>query len=171
MTGTELERWVKLDRLPSAITIEANDAERAALARRFSVPAITRLCATVTLAREGDAIEARGRLEASLIQLCAVSGERFDNALSEPLAIRFVPALAEASEDEALEFAAGEPDEIEYQGAAFDLGEAVAQSFGLALDPYATGPAADRARQEAGITGDDAPAGPFAALAALRPSN
>ena len=54
-------------------------------------------------------------------------------------------------------------------GTAFDLGEAVAQSFGLAIDPYAAGPEADSVRREAGIVDEDAPSGPFAALAALKP--
>ena len=51
---------------------------------------------------------------------------------------------------------------------AADLGEAVAQSFGLALDPYATGPDAETTRRDAGIVAESAPSGPFAALAALK---
>ncbi|QYU69205.1 hypothetical protein J4558_03410 [Leptolyngbya sp. 15MV] len=51
----------------------------------------------------------------------------------------------------------------------FDLGEAVAQSLGLAIDPYAVGPEAEAARREAGIASDDVPSGPLAeALRALR---
>ena len=171
MSAGEFERMVKLDRLPPELTIEADAAERAALARRFGLPAIDSLGATVALSQAGDAIDARGRMTAAFAQRCAISDEPFANTLEEPLAIRFVPALAEAGEDEELEFASEEPDEIEYQGAAFDLGEAVAQSFGLALDPYATGPGADAARRAAGLTDESAPTGPFAALAALRPKD
>jgi hypothetical protein len=81
-----------------------------------------------------------------------------------------VPALEEHGEDEEIEFASDAPDEIAYDGAAFDLGEALAQSFGLALDPYAVGPDAEAARREAGLVGEDGRSGPFAALAALRKS-
>lgn len=170
MSGPEFERIVKLDRLPAGpLTIQADGAECEALARRFGLPAIGSLTATVTLAQNGDAVEARGRLQARFDQRCAISDEPFANRLDEPLAIRFVRALAPGSEDEAIEFANEDADEIEYDGAAFDLGEAVAQSFGLALDPYACGPEAEAARRAGGIVDEDAPSGPFAALAALKP--
>lgn len=171
MSGGEFERIVKLDRLPPALTIEADETERAALAKRFGLPSIARLRARVDLVQNGAAIDAAGALEARFQQRCAIADEPFANQLSEPLAIRFVPALAKASEEEEQEFAPDEPDEIVYHGAAFDLGEAVAESFGLALDPYATGPDAEAARKEAGIVDDDAPSGPFAALAALKSSS
>ncbi len=51
----------------------------------------------------------------------------------------------------------------------FDLGEAVAQSLALAIDPYAVGPSAEQARKDAGL-GDEAASGPFAALAGLKKS-
>lgn len=169
MSQGEFERVVKLDRLPCELAIEADAAERAALARRFGLPAVHALKAAVSLAHRGDVIEARGRIEARFDQLCAIAEEPFANSIDEPLAIRFVRTIAPGSEDEAVEFASEEPDEIEYDGAAFDLGEAVAQSFGLALDPYASGPKAEAVRREAGILDEDTPSGPFAALAALKP--
>lgn len=169
MTGGEFERLVKLDRLPAGpLTIVASEAERAALARRFSLPSLASLGATVTLTPRGEAIEARGRLEAAFEQQCAIANEPFAARIDEPLAIRFVPRLAVPDAEEDIEFAGDEPDEIEYQGAAFDLGEAVAQSFGLALDPYATGPRAEEVRRDAGLADETAPGGPFVALAALR---
>lgn len=171
MSGAEFERIVKLDRLPGELTVAANESECAALARRFGLPSIENLSATVTLSQDGDVIDANGRLEAAFEQLCAIADEPFVNTLAEPLTIRFVPALAASGEEEEQEFDRHEPDEIEYQGAAFDLGEAVAESFGLALDPYATGPDADAARREAGIVDENAPSGPFASLAALKTKN
>ena len=62
-------------------------------------------------------------------------------------------------------------DEIEYEGDSFDLGEAIAQTLGLAIDPYREGPDADSARRESGIQSDESiqPSGPLAeALAALK---
>ncbi len=172
MSGGELERIVKLDRLPTAaLIIEAEAAERAALAKRFGLPNVHELRAVVTLTPDGDAIDARGRLTARFDQRCAIADEPFGNSLDEAIAIRFVPAIAPVPEDEAIEFASGEIDEIEYDGAAFDLGKALAESFGLALDPYATGPDAEAVRRAAGIVDEDAPSGPFAALAALKPKS
>ena len=59
-------------------------------------------------------------------------------------------------------------DEIEYAGPTFDLGEAVAQSLALAIDPFAAGPEAEAARAQHGIS-DQGPKGALAeALAALK---
>ncbi len=65
------------------------------------------------------------------------------------------------------------PHELEYEGDSFDLGEALAQTLGLAIDPYREGPDAEAVRNEAGIESDEefdaAPKGPLAeALAGLR---
>lgn len=165
MSAGELVRIVRLDRLPAApVVIEASEAERAALAERFALPSIRSLSATITLAQSGEAVEARGRLAASFEQRCALTDEPFSATLDEALSLRFVPALAVPGEEEEIEFDSEAPDEIEYDGAAIDLGEAVAQSFGLALDPYAAGPGAEEARR---LLDDGGASGPFAALAAL----
>jgi hypothetical protein len=54
-----------------------------------------------------------------------------------------------------------------HDGTAIDVGEAVAQSLALALDPYPRAPDAEAALKEAGVT-SEAETGPFAALAALK---
>lgn len=168
MSAGELVRIVKLDRMPATAMVEATEQERAALARRFGLPGLHALTAEVDLVQNGDTIDARGQMKARFDQNCAVSTEPFVNTLDEPIAVRFVPTLAVHGEDEEIEFASDAPDEMEYQGASFDLGEAVAQSFGLALDPYALGPEAEAARHAAGLVDENAPSGPFAALAALK---
>jgi uncharacterized metal-binding protein YceD (DUF177 family) len=150
---------------PKPISIEAVAEERKALARRFRIVAIHQLQATVAIERAGQALMARGRLSASIVQSCAVSGEDLPVRVDEPLALRFVPA--EQPEAEEIELEADELDEIPFEGHLFDLGEAVAQSLALAIDPYATGPEAERVRKEAGLS-DEAASGPFAALAALK---
>lgn len=168
MSGGEFARIVKLDRLPERLELRASEKECAALAKRFGLPSISSLHARVELSQDGALVDAKGQLDASFQQICGMADEPFANRLSEPLSIRFVPMLAVAAEEEEQVFASDEPDEIEYQGAAIDLGEAVAESFGLAIDPYATGPDAETTRKKAGIVDDSAPSGPFAALAALK---
>lgn len=175
MNSSELSRPIKLRPLPGEpVAIEASEAERMALAQRFALPAIESLKAEVALDQDGKAIRATGTLDAHIIQSCAISGEDFATTINEPLAMRFVeegtidPALSEDDEIE-IELSADELDEIEYSGDSFDLGEAVAQSLGLAIDPYAEGPSANSARQSAGINSDDEPSGPLAeALKALK---
>lgn len=149
------------------ITLTADEAERAALSRRFAIVRIDRLEAEVTLDRDGEAVTANGRLRADIVQSCAVSAEDLPVSVNEPLAFRFVPASADHRPDEEIELDAGDCDEIEFTGTAFDVGEAVAQSLALAIDPFATGPQAEEARRKAGLLGEGA-AGPFAALAALK---
>ena len=169
---SEFSRVIKLDRIPQdAVTITATSDEVAALARRFGLPSVKNLSATVKLVCEGREIGVSGTLIADVEQACAISGEPFANHIVEPIAFRFVPrtdASPTASPDEEIELDSDQLDEIEYDGAAFDLGEAIAQSLALAIDPYATGPNAEVLRREQGITGDDAPSGPFAALAQLK---
>jgi uncharacterized metal-binding protein YceD (DUF177 family) len=171
VTTPELSRLIKTRPLPGeVIVIEATAAERAALAERFGLCAIAALRAEVALEARPKAIRAKGRLTAAVTQPCAVSGEDFAVAIDTPLDLRFIEASAHAAPagDEALEIelAADDCDEIEYTGEMFDLGEAVAQSLGLAIDPYAEGPDADAARRAAGIVKEGEQLGPLADLLA-----
>jgi uncharacterized metal-binding protein YceD (DUF177 family) len=147
------------------IKLVADEGERRALAARFGLVGIHRLEAVVSLQTDGDAVVADGTLSADIVQTCAVSGDDLPVTISEPLALRFVPESI--VENEELELAEEELDEIPYSGTSFDLGEAIAQSLALAIDPFATGPDADRVRKEKGLS-DEAAGGPFAALAALK---
>ncbi len=171
MSTPELSRLIKTRPLPGEmIVIAATEAERTALAARFGVSAIDSLRAEVALEAKPTAIRASGRLTAAIIQPCAMSGEDFAVAINEPLDLRFVeastrPAAGEDAEIE-IELEADDCDEIEYAGDMFDLGEAIAQSLSLAIDPYAEGPAADAARRAAGIVKEGEQLGPLADLLA-----
>lgn len=148
------------------IELSAGADEREAMARRFDLVRIDRLEASVVLSRSGETIEVSGRLDADIVQSCAVSAEDLPVAVRESLGFRFVPATDHPPEEE-IELDADACDEIEYTGTEFDLGEAVAQSLALAIDPFATGPGAEEARRKAGLMGEE-DAGPFAALKALK---
>ena len=163
----ELSRPIKIKALSDqAYEVTASEAERAALARRFDLPEVTALAASVTLTPDGANILAQGTLTAAWVQHCAVSGEEFPTEHSEAVTFRFVPAKGDFTPDEEIELDEDECDEIEYEGDSFDLGEAVAQSFGLAIDPYATGPEADRVRKDKGIQIEGEQDGPLAELLA-----
>lgn len=171
---SELSHIVKVRPLPGeTLVIEADAGQRAALAERFGLAGIDRLHAEIDLEHRAGAIRASGVLAADVQQICAVSGEAFPARIDERVDLRFVEerdTAASEDPDEAIEveLEADDCDEIEYSGEAFDLGEAIAQTLGLAIDPYAEGPEADAARKRAGITGDDAPSGPLAeALSSL----
>jgi uncharacterized metal-binding protein YceD (DUF177 family) len=151
------------------LTLTANEGERAALARRFGLLAIHRLEAEIELTHEAATIAAEGRLAAEIVQSCAVSAEPLAVRIDEPVALRFVPG-SRARRDEEIELEAADCDELEYDGTTIDLGEALAQTLALAIDPYATGPEAEVVRARHGLDEEEA-SGPFAALAALKRPN
>lgn len=164
---SELERIVEAARLPAAEqVIAASEAECAALAARFGLVAVKALEARVTLAADGPTVRAKGRVTADIVQSCAVSGEDLPVRIDEPLALRFVPAGEPVSGDEEIELSAEELDDIEMENGRFDLGEAVAQTLGLAIDPYLEGPGAEEARRKAGLL-SEGEGGAFAALKGL----
>lgn len=169
---SEMERLIRVRHVPAGVVrIEASAAECGGLAARFGICAVHSLLAEVELeAGGGGTVRANGWLNARIEQECAVSREPFTATIQEPLALVFIPhADRPAAPDEELELDTEALDEIGYAGESFDLGEAVAQTLGLAIDPYAEGPQADAARAEAGIVSDDAAAGPLAeALASLK---
>jgi uncharacterized metal-binding protein YceD (DUF177 family) len=150
-----------------AVRLEADAAEREALSRRFAIVRIDRLEADLVLHRKDRAVEATGTLEAEIVQPCAVSAEDLPVSIREEIAVRFVPEARTYGPDEEIELSAEDVDEIEYTGTHFDLGEAVAQTLALAIDPFLTGPQADEARQRPELQGDE-DANPFRALKGLK---
>lgn len=152
---SEFSRPYDATRLPSAEQVlEPNEAEAAALAQRFGLVSIGNLTAWITLKADGPTVRATGKFAADIIQSCAVSGEDLPVRLAEPIALHFVPPADTPESDEEIELDAADLDEIEMDGTRFDLGEAVAQSLALAIDPYLEGPGADEARRKAGLIGE-----------------
>ena len=149
------------------VQLSATPEECAALARRFGIVAVLGLHAQVSLEPNGQTIAATGRFAADIVQSCAISAEDLALHIAEPMSLRFVPARAAPRVEAEIELAADDCDEIEYTGTAFDLGEEVAQSLAVAIDPFAVGPMAEEARRKAGLLDQDG-SGPFAGLRALK---
>lgn len=170
MTAAEFSRELRLDTLgstPRALTIEADEAERAALAERFGLVSLESLGADLSLSRDGPGVALTGRMRARVIQACVASGAPVPAAIEEPIALSFREAPADGRPDEEVELGEGDLDVMFIDGGAIDIGEAVAQSLALALDPFPRAPEAEAALKEAGVKSEEE-AGPFAALAALR---
>ena len=90
---TEFSRIYDRRSLPAGpVVLEADEAERAALARRFALVAVQALRAELTLEATGETITANGMLEADVVQSCAVSGEDLPVTIAERLELVFVPA-------------------------------------------------------------------------------
>lgn len=165
----ELSRPVRVDtfgNVPRLVRIEADADERRALAARFGLIALDRLKAALNLTGDGTIVACEGRIFAAVAQPCVASGEPVASAIDEAFRLRFVAAAAEGGEEE-VELDADDLDTIAYAGGSIDLGEAVAQTLGLALDPFPRAPDAETALRAAGVIAEEE-AGPFAALKALR---
>jgi uncharacterized metal-binding protein YceD (DUF177 family) len=170
----EFSRPIRLDSLgaePRRFEIEADETERAALAGRFGLLSIGRLAAEAVLTRTGTAITAAGSLAAEVVQSCVATGEPVPATVKERFRIDFQPQPAGTLPDEEVELGERELDTVFYEGGSIDLGEAVAETLSLSLDPYPRCPAAEAALKEAGVASEEqarAELGPFAGLAALK---
>ncbi len=147
------------------LDLVADEVERRSIAQRLGLPVIRRLGAHATLLRTDDAIRAEGRLAAAVDQRCVVTGEPVPAHIDEPFAIRFVAEPASA--DLEIELCQDDCDTIFHDGAAIDLGAAIADLLALSLDPYPRTAHAAAALQQAGVLSEEQ-AGPFAILAQLK---
>jgi len=163
----EFSRPYKLDTLgqPRAVDIRAEAEERTGLARRFGLQSLDRLEARATLTTSTQGIEVAGRLRADAVQSCVVTQDPIPVRMDQEFTVRFVPQTTPDADE--IELSADDCDIMEHDGQQIDLGEAVAQSLGLALDPYPRSANAEARLREAGVKSEEE-AGPFGALAALK---
>jgi uncharacterized metal-binding protein YceD (DUF177 family) len=170
MTAPEFSRLVRIDTIgeqPRPMAIEADEAERAALARRFGLLGLAQLEAKLTLSRRGDEVAVHGRLAAAATQACVATAEPVAAEIDAPIEILFRPQPDPTAAEEEIELSESEMDVVFLTGPEIDVGEAVAETLALALDPYPRAQGADDALKAAGVKSEEE-AGPFAALAALR---
>lgn len=143
--------------------IEANAAEREALARRLDLVALDRLSAVAALWREANGeIVLEAAWEAEFVQNCVASLEPVAGAASDAFVLRYGP---EAASGRLLLLGPDEADFEPLAGDSVDVGEAVAQELSLSLPAFPRHP---DAAAEASLEEERAETA-FAALSALRP--
>ena len=171
---SEFSRTYRIDTIgdtPRHVIIEANADERAALARRFALASLGSLGADAALFRRAGEVHAEGRLRARLVQSCVATDVDLPADLDAPFAIIFRSEQPGDVPDAGLELSEGECDVIFFDGAAVDLGEAVAETLALSIDPYPRAPDADAVLKQAGVLSEEEAreaGGPFAGLAGLK---
>ncbi len=162
--------------------IQANDAERAALAERFGIEALDSLAAEVRLscARGGALVRLSTDFTADVVQACVVSLQPVASRIEASFERLYDPSAAppdadgEAapiSGDETPDGEAAEP----LAGGVLDLGEIVAEELALELNPFPRAPGVDfheflpksAESRESEEKEDEKPGGPFASLAKL----
>lgn len=167
-----LSRPQSVDGLPAKgveVAVEANEAERRALAEVLDILGIDRLTGTFTVTpwRKGGA-KVRGVVEADVTQACVVTLEPVRQTVREEVDLAFLPEAEAPRPRPEVEVDPEAPDLPEpLEDGSVDLGAITAEHMALGLDPY---PRAPGAVFEPHIEddGEVAPASPFAGLAGLK---
>ena len=166
-----LSRPFVVTRLPDRgahVVVEADEAEREALAADLDLVAIGSLVATFRVQGKPERVRVTGRVEAAVTQTCVVSLDEFDSHVDEHVHVEFrVPdereRRAPPSSDGEVETDIDAPDEI--VNGRIELGALAAEFLALGLDPHPRKPDAAFDQTAAG----PATTSPFAALAGLKP--
>lgn len=136
MTMPEFSVPVRIEALgkaPATFTLVASEEQRAALARRFGLQQIGSLTGQLLVTRAGDAAQVEGQWAAAVVQSCVVSAAPVHAEVGGPLALRFEPAPKDGGE---IELESEALDVLHMEDGSIDLGEALAQSLLLALEPF-----------------------------------
>jgi uncharacterized metal-binding protein YceD (DUF177 family) len=150
----EFSRRVTLDQIGAGghkTGINATDDECAALARRFGWIRIDSLTATANLLARAGGVDALGTLNAAIERACVASGDPVHETVEEAFAIHFVHEQPDAADVGEIELDEDELDIVEFDGAAIDIGEAVAQTLALSVDPFPRSPGAQAQLRAAGV--------------------
>ena len=129
------------------VRLEANDAERTALAARFELRSVDSLVSDLIVERikGSELIRVRGRMSAEIEQTCVISGEAVASKIEETVEERFGPSDETDTEVDLSLEEEDPPEPIE--NGEIDLGEIVAQYLGVAIDPYLRAPGAEIPQQ------------------------
>jgi uncharacterized metal-binding protein YceD (DUF177 family) len=168
MTGIEFARAVALADIGDGIerAIAATAAERDALARRFDLRALDSLQARFALTPVAAGIRVSGRVTASVVQACVVSGEDVPALVDEPVELML---LRDTGAGEEIELAAADCDVLPLEDRAIEIGEIAAQTLGLALDPYPRAAPDALAEARRHLTSEEAAKAAASPFAVLRP--
>lgn len=116
------------------IKVEANQEECDRIAERLMIPAVKALTCTYRLMPLHDhTVICDGWLDAQVLLACVVSGEIFEDFVTEAFRVRFVTSERETQQD----FLDPDvPDEIIFDGQVVDLGALTIEQLALALPPF-----------------------------------
>ena len=156
-----------LDTVAQTYHLEADEAQRAAIAKTLKLQSLPSLSADVSLKAWMDGVAIKGRLKAVVGQICSVSLDRFEQPLEGEIDLRAVPPdsphapVAEGGEVDYDPDAPDPPDVL--TGDAVDLAAYVVEHLALEIDPFPRKPGATFDYQP-----PDELESPFAALKALK---
>ncbi|QPC44917.1 DUF177 domain-containing protein [Kaustia mangrovi] len=181
MPGTqtvEFSRPLSVEEVPvegQEVALEADEEERAALAGRLGLDGLKSLTAYLKVdGWQSGGLHVSGSLAAEAEQTCVVTLDPVERRYEETVERYYLPAgslVEEDGEEAVVDAESGEePDVI--AGGHIDLGELVAETLALVIDPYPRKPGASVAEiypDLAGADGEDTgKKNPFAVLERLK---
>lgn len=167
----EFTHFVAVDKIPALgldIALEANEAQRHALAKRFDLVDVPKLAAQlhVSQARAGEAFSVSGTMIADIIQTCVVTLEPLPAHIERDISVLFVFEEALNVGDQVIQAEMDTEDIEPIAGGRIDLGELVSQHLGISLDPYPRKAGVSFGNAEFGDT--KASSNPFSRLTELK---
>jgi hypothetical protein len=163
--------WERVQPRGTPVTIDADAAECAAVAEALGILEVRSVHAEflVTPWRK-TGFRVAGEVIADVAQACVVTLDPVPEHIAEAVDLRFLPAseIEPVADDEIeIDIEAEDPPEA-IEGSAVDLGLLAVEFVAIGLDPYPRAPGVEFQPFIEDDGSDDAPASPFAALAALR---
>lgn len=158
------------------VLFEANEEERAGLAKRFDLLELSSFKGKVAIKpwrRHGLSLE--GRFTADVVQACVATLEPITSHLSQNFALHFLPAeminhdAAAAAASEIIVDVQSEDPPEPIENGRLDVGEIMSEQLAVTIDPYPKKPGATfEGAADAVVEEGDKPANPFAALENLK---
>jgi hypothetical protein len=137
---------VNVARLPKKglpVVIEADAAQRAALAAAHGLRAVERFAATLDVnSWKKGGVRIAGRVRADIVQDCIVTLEPVSEAVDEEISALFLPESSKlvvpkrSAEGEILLDAEGEDAPEPFSGDMVDVGQLAEEFFALGINPY-----------------------------------
>ena len=155
---------------PVTVKVQADEGERAGLARLWKIEGVNSLKAELQIARwKKDGVRIRGRLQGEVVQACVVTLEPVVSNIAQDIDQIFVPEgskLARIVTDERGEMVL-DPDgpdlPEQFVGDTIDAGALVAEFAALDIDPYPRKPGAELPVVAQPVA-EEKPPSPFAVL-------
>lgn len=165
--------WSHPERFPDAgapekvVSLDADEATRAAIAAQLQILALHRLSAEVRIRPWLDGAELRGVWNAAVAYTCGVTLDPFDQPLEGAFTLHVVPAgsLHAPSSDAEISLDPDAPDPPDVaEGVLIDVAAYVVEYLGLELDPFPRKPGAEFVQPE-----EPPEPSPFGKLLQLKP--
>lgn len=168
---THVIRLADLARGPISVRLEPDADVRARLAKELLLEGLPALAADLKVRPWLDGAEITGRFTATVVQICGVSLDPFEQDLAGEIALQVVPAGSphipddsESGGEVAMDLESPDPPDV-LEGEEIDLAAYLVEHLALEIDPFPRKPGA-----EFDYTPETPEESPFAVLKRLKDS-